>query len=65
MADALVVPLDRYKKYETRGPMPAYLIERFALFVGRDVDYVLTGKRAALRSAPLPTRSQAPNRRRG
>lgn len=44
MATALGIPPDRYRKYETRSPMPAYLVERFALIVGRDVEYVLTGK---------------------
>lgn len=50
MATALGVPPDRYRKYEYRSPIPHYLIERFALIVGRDVDYVLTGK-TNLRSA--------------
>ena len=44
MATALGIPPDRYRKYETRSPMPAYLIERFALIVGADIQYVLTGK---------------------
>lgn len=49
MADKLAVSLDRYKKYETRSPLPHYLIEPFAEVVGRDVTYVLTGK---LRARP-------------
>jgi transcriptional regulator with XRE-family HTH domain len=44
MATALGVPPDRYRKWEYRSPMPHYLLERFALIVGRDVEYVLTGK---------------------
>lgn len=44
MATALGVPPDRYRKYEYRSPMPAYLMERFALIVGCDLDYLLTGK---------------------
>lgn len=44
MAIALGVPVDRYRKYEIRSPLPAYLVERFALIVGRDTTYVLTGK---------------------
>ena len=44
MATALGVPADRYRKYEYRSPLPHYLLERFALIVGRDIEYVLTGK---------------------
>jgi DNA-binding XRE family transcriptional regulator len=43
MAAALGIPLDRYKKYEDRSPMPTYLLERFALIVDRTVGYVVTG----------------------
>lgn len=46
MAAAIGVPFERYKKYETRSPLPHYLIPRFALQVDRDVAYVLTGKAA-------------------
>lgn len=46
MATALGVPPDRYRKYEYRSPLPHYLIERFALIVGRDIEYVLTGNRS-------------------
>lgn len=44
MAIALGIPPERYRKYESRSPMPPYLIERFALIVERDVQFVLTGK---------------------
>ena len=44
MAKLLGIPIDRYKKYETRTPLPHYLIERFATLVGRDIAYVLTGE---------------------
>lgn len=44
MAIALGVPPDRYRKYEIRTPLPHYLIERFAIIVNRDVEYILTGK---------------------
>lgn len=50
MATALGVPPDRYRKYEYRSPIPHYLIERFALIVGRDVEYILTGKVAPARA---------------
>lgn len=52
MATALDVPPDRYRKYEYRSPLPAYLMERFALIVGCDLEYLLTGTRSkASRSA--------------
>lgn len=57
MATALGVPPDRYRKYEYRSPLPAYLMERFALIVGCDLDYLITGK--ARRSAsPSPSAAQ-------
>lgn len=51
MATALGVPPERYRKYEYRSPLPHYLLERFALIVGRDLEYVLTGKIAPARLA--------------
>lgn len=44
MATALGVPAERYRKYEYRSPLPGYLMERFALIVGCDLPYLLTGK---------------------
>lgn len=44
MATALGVPPDRYRKYEYRSPLPSYLFERFALIVGCDIDFLITGK---------------------
>ena len=44
MALALGIPAERYRKYESRSPLPQYLIERFAVIVGRDVAYVVTGR---------------------
>jgi len=52
MATALGVPADRYRKYEYRSPLPAYLMQRFALIVGCDLDYLLTGKSARNRKPP-------------
>lgn len=43
MAKALAIPAERYRKYEYRSPLPHYLIEQFAIIVGRDVEYILTG----------------------
>lgn len=56
MATALGVPADRYRKYEYRSPLPHYLLERFALIVGRDLEYVLTGKVAQIRATPAEIR---------
>jgi len=50
MATALGVPPDRYRKYEYRSPLPHYLIQRFALIVGREIEYILTGKTTANRA---------------
>tara|TARA_Y100000310_G_scaffold338756_1_gene429353 strand:+ start:2364 stop:2864 length:501 start_codon:yes stop_codon:yes gene_type:complete len=44
MAAAIGVPHERYKKYETRSPMPCYLVPRFAQIVDRSIAYILTGK---------------------
>lgn len=55
MAKMLDVPAERYRKYEYRSPLPHYLIERFCLIVGRDIEYVLTGnmnRRAVLAEVP-------------
>lgn len=43
MAHALRVPPERYRKYESRTPLPHYLIEPFAILTDRDILYVLTG----------------------
>ncbi|HEU4805194.1 MAG TPA: helix-turn-helix transcriptional regulator [Nitrobacter sp.] len=44
MATAIGVPHERYKKYETRSPMPLYLLPRFAMQVDREIEYLVTGK---------------------
>ena len=62
MATALGVPADRYRKYEYRSPLPAYLMERFALIVGCDLDYLLTGKSAA--RAKIATSAEIREKRR-
>lgn len=46
MAIALGIPPERYRKYEYRSVLPHYLIEPFAMIVGRDVAYILTGRSA-------------------
>ena len=44
MATALGIPAERYRKYEYRSPLPAYLMERFCLITRVDIEYFLTGK---------------------
>lgn len=45
MATALGVPHDRYRKYESRTPLPHDLIERFALVTGVSVEFLITGRK--------------------
>lgn len=47
MALALDIPFERYKKYETRSPLPHELVERFALITRVPVEFVMTGRRIA------------------
>lgn len=51
-AAAIGVPVERYKKYESRSPMPPYLIPRFAQVMDRTVSYILTGKDEAAARGP-------------
>lgn len=61
MATALGIPTDRYRKYEVRSPLPQYLLPRFALIVGCDLHFLLTGKPfpGTVLSRPRATRHQA------
>lgn len=52
MAIALGIPADRYRKYEVRSPMPAYLIEQFSIIAETNIEFVLTGR--ANRQRPDP-----------
>lgn len=54
MATALGIPPDRYRKYETRSPLPAYLMERFCFHAGCSLDELVTG---ALRKRSVPAKS--------
>jgi hypothetical protein len=45
MAIALGIPPERYRKYESRTPMPHDLIERFAIITGVSVEFLITGRR--------------------
>ena len=47
MATLLGVPAERYRKYESRTPMPHAFIEQFALITGVSVEFLVTGRRAA------------------
>ena len=53
MATLLGVPAERYRKYESRTPMPHALIEQFALITGVSVEFLVTGRRVAGRG-PYP-----------
>ena len=44
MAELLGIPADRYRKYETRSPLPPYLVGKFCQIVGWDVEHLVLGK---------------------
>lgn len=44
MAELMGVPADRYRKYETRSPLPPYLIVKFCQIVGYDLEHLIMGK---------------------
>lgn len=52
MSVALQIPFERYKKYETRTPLPHSLIEQFAVIARVPVEFVLTGRRTG--AGPYP-----------
>jgi len=43
MATALGVPLERYKKWETRSAMPLQHLPRFSQIMECSIDYLVTG----------------------
>lgn len=47
MADLLGIKVETYKKYETRSPLPHYLIPRVLEISGYDAWYFMTGKAPA------------------
>jgi hypothetical protein len=47
MATLLGIPAERYRKYESRTPMPHALIEQFSLITGVSVEFLVTGRRVA------------------
>jgi transcriptional regulator with XRE-family HTH domain len=52
MAALLHIPADRYRKYETRSPLPAYLMPPFCQIIGVDLEHLLIGK-ARTRTKPV------------
>ncbi len=44
MAIALGIPPERYRKYEIRSPLPAYLMERFCLNANVELENLVLGK---------------------
>ena len=46
VAHLMGIELGAYKTYEQRTAMPIHLLERFAVIVGRDIDYIVTGRSA-------------------
>jgi transcriptional regulator with XRE-family HTH domain len=60
MARLLGIPPDRYRKYETRSPMPVYLIPNFCRIVGCDLEHLILGKaRERMKPVLLARRSSA------
>jgi DNA-binding XRE family transcriptional regulator len=53
MAEALGIRTSNYEKYETRTPLPHYLIPRFAQIVEVEISFLFTG-RARLRRSGTP-----------
>lgn len=55
MATALGIPAERYRKYESRSPLPAYLMERFCLICDTDLSYLITGRKFQRHAIPAAT----------
>lgn len=45
MGTALGIPAERYRKYENRSPLPAYLMTKFCMIVNCDLDHLIAGRR--------------------
>lgn len=72
-AEALGIPQDQYKQYETRGMMPHRLLARFCLVCRVELEWLLTGhgtkalqplKIAEAPEAPVTAAKPKPQRRR-
>ena len=59
MAAALDIPHERYRKYESRTPLPHALMERFALITGVSVEYLITGRKV-VGKGPYPDNIPGP-----
>lgn len=46
MARALGIEEDRYRKYESRSPIPIFYLSRIALFCGASIEWIVTGQEA-------------------
>jgi transcriptional regulator with XRE-family HTH domain len=44
IADALGMPQDKYKQYESRSLLPHYLIGRFCILTRVDPEWLITGR---------------------
>ena len=66
MAALLSIPPDRYRKYESRSPLPPYLIGKFCQIVGCDLEHLLLGKPRSRTKPMIVARSEAagPTKRR-
>jgi transcriptional regulator with XRE-family HTH domain len=63
-ARAIHVPKDRYKKYESRTPLPPWLIPRVCVVLKIPVWYLLTGRMEQDESLPeLDDEKEAPRLR--
>ncbi|MFA6984595.1 MAG: helix-turn-helix transcriptional regulator [Arenimonas sp.] len=61
LADALGIPQDRYKQYETRSYLPPHLYARFCLICRVDPEWLVTGNgKMAPKERPEPTGEPAP-----
>lgn len=57
-AKAIHVPKDRYKKYESRTPLPPWLIPRVCVVLEIPVWYLLTGRMKQDETWPEPPREK-------
>lgn len=66
LADALGMPQDKYKQYETRSYLPHHLIGRFCIICRVDPEWLVTGRGKMVPKAkaePAPEPSRAPARK--
>jgi hypothetical protein len=56
MAERLGIPQDKYKQYEVRSIMPAYLVVEFCKITDQHPWYILTGQSGSSSPGAFPTR---------